>query len=82
MAVWLERTHGIELLFVLPGVVAMIVIAALFVVALVQIMRRPLLTPLLRLGWVVALIAFPALGSIAWFAIGDKTPQLACLPRR
>lgn len=69
-------------LFVLVGIVAMGMIAALFVVALVQVLRQRFVSPLFRLLWVVALIAFPVLGSIAWFAFGDRTPQFVCSPHR
>ncbi|WP_369960130.1 PLDc N-terminal domain-containing protein [Leifsonia sp. EB34] len=70
------------ILFVLVGIVAMATIAVLFVVALVQVLRQRFISPLARLAWVVVLVALPVLGSIAWFAIGEKTPQLACPPHR
>ncbi|WP_434317171.1 PLDc N-terminal domain-containing protein [Leifsonia sp. P73] len=70
-----------EFIFVGVGIAALIAIAAFVVVALVQIARRPLISPLLRVLWVVAVIAFPVLGSIAWFAFGDRTPPVVCPPR-
>lgn len=71
-----------EFIFVFAGFAALVAIAAFVVVALVQIVRRPFVAPLLRLLWVVVVIAFPVLGTIAWFAFGDRTAREVCLPRR
>jgi hypothetical protein len=71
-----------ELIFVLAGFAALVALVAFVVIAIVQILRQPLIHPLFRLVWVVAVIAFPVFGSIAWFALGDRTPKMVCLPRR
>lgn len=71
-----------DLIFVLAGFAALGVIVVFVVVAVVQILTQPFLHPLVRLAWVVAAIAFPVLGPVAWFALRDRTPQTTCLPRR
>ncbi|MFT2751099.1 PLDc N-terminal domain-containing protein [Clavibacter sp. Sh2088] len=57
------------------AVVAPLVIAyvALAVAALVQVVRDRSLAAIARDLWVVAVIVFPVLGAIAWFAIGHRT---------
>ncbi|QNE34597.1 PLDc N-terminal domain-containing protein [Leifsonia shinshuensis] len=71
-----------ELVFVLAGFAALIVIGVFVAVAIVQILKQPFLHPLVRLAWVVAAIAFPVLGPVAWFALGDRRPLMTCLPPR
>lgn len=71
-----------EFIFVFAGFAALVAIAVFVVVALVQIVRRPFVSPLMRLLWLVGVIAFPMLGPIAWFAFGDRTSPVVCAPRR
>lgn len=71
-----------DLIFVLAGFAALIVIAVFVVVAIVQILKQPFLHPVVRLAWIVAAIAFPVLGPVAWFALGDRTQTTTPLPRR
>ncbi|WP_440694356.1 PLDc N-terminal domain-containing protein [Clavibacter nebraskensis] len=55
---------------VVPLVIAYV---ALAVAAIVQVVRDRGLTGLARDLWVAAVVVFPVLGAIAWFAIGDRT---------
>lgn len=50
--------------------------AALVVTALVQVVRSAVIARSSKLVWLVALVFVPLLGSVAWFLVGDRTPQL------
>lgn len=45
-----------------------VAIIAVVAVALVQIIRDKALAPVWRVGWVVAVVVAPLIGSLAWFA--------------
>ena len=58
-------------LVVLIGLVGVLAaVAALWVVAVVSILRAPTLPGWGIALWVLAALAFPVLGPIAWFAMG------------
>jgi hypothetical protein len=58
------------------GVVALLAYVSLVVVSLVQVIRSRSLETLPRVGWVLAVLAFPLFGTMAWFLFGDKTNNL------
>ena len=61
------------------GLVALIAFFAAYfgtiVAALLQISRVPTLRPWSRAAWILAIVAMPLLGALAWFAIGSRTPE-------
>ncbi len=68
---------GIDLLAVLGigvGVVALVVYLGLVIVAAVQILRAEI-ADLSKLAWIAAILTFPALAAIAWFALGHRTRE-------
>lgn len=55
---------------IIIGAALTIAVLAFIVIALVQVGREPNLPLPLRLLWVVAIIAFPVVGSLVWFGLG------------
>lgn len=55
-----------ELLTVV-NVLGLLALLAIFVVACFQIVRRYLVTPLVMVGWLVAVFMVPFAGVLAWF---------------
>jgi hypothetical protein len=51
--------------------------AALVITALVQVFRDKSLKEWPRIIWVVGILVFPIIGSLAWFFLGHKTSQVA-----
>lgn len=45
------------------------------VVALLQISRVPGLHSWSRAAWILAIIAMPLVGALAWFALGSRTAE-------
>jgi hypothetical protein len=45
------------------------------VIALLQISRVPGLHSWSRAAWILAIVAMPLLGALAWFALGSRTPE-------
>ena len=50
--------------------------AAFVVTAVVQVVWSAVIARASKLAWLVALVVVPLLGAIAWFLVGDRTPQL------
>jgi Phospholipase_D-nuclease N-terminal len=59
------------------GVVLAVVICvgllALFVAALLSVLRSPRLTGTGRVVWIIAVFVFPLLGPLAWFLVGRRS---------
>jgi len=53
--------------------VIVLALLALFIAALVSILRTPRLSGGGKLLWIVIVLVFPLLGSIVWFAFGRRT---------
>jgi len=47
-------------------------LVALFVVAVVSVLRSPRLTGTGRALWIAGLLVFPLLGPLAWFLVGRR----------
>lgn len=61
---------------VVGAVLALIVVAglvALFVAAVVSVLRSPRLTGTGRILWIIAVLIFPLLGPLAWFLVGRRS---------
>jgi len=50
--------------------------AALVVTAIVQVVCSKVISYPAAVVWVVAIVVFPLVGSLAWFFIGNKTTQI------
>ncbi|GAA1144568.1 hypothetical protein GCM10009672_14580 [Nesterenkonia lutea] len=61
-----------SVLFLLFGLAAVAVVVGFIVIALIQVLREPLLPPALRMCWVIVLIALPILGTLVWFVFGQS----------
>lgn len=51
-----------------------VALLAFFVAAVVSVARLPVLTPVGRAGWILAVLVFPFLGPLAWFSVGRGGP--------
>lgn len=49
-----------------------LLVLALFVAALLDVLRRPGVAGPARLAWVVVIVLLPLLGSLLWFALRDR----------
>ena len=47
----------------------------LMVAATVSLLRSPALDPVLRLLWLLVILAFPVAGAGLWFALGRRAPR-------
>lgn len=54
-----------------------LIIAALFIAALVSIVRNKRQTPLATVLWVLVVFAVPVLGPLLWFLAGRRLSQAA-----
>jgi hypothetical protein len=50
-----------------------VALAALFVAALLSVLRSPRLTGAGRAAWAIAVLVFPLLGPLAWFLAGRRS---------
>lgn len=50
--------------------------AALVVTAIVQVVRSKTISYPAAVAWVVAIVVFPLVGSLAWFFIGNRTTHI------
>ena len=50
--------------------------AALVITAVVQVLRSSTIASSSKIAWLVGIVIVPLIGSVAWFLVGDKTPQL------
>ncbi len=55
--------------------VAGAVVVVLMVAASVSLLRSPALDPVLRLLWLLVILAFPVAGAGLWFALGRRAPR-------
>ncbi|EYT47954.1 PLDc N-terminal domain-containing protein [Kocuria sp. UCD-OTCP] len=55
--------------------VAGAVVVVLMVTATVSLLRNPALDPVLRLLWLLVILAFPVAGAGLWFALGRRAPR-------
>lgn len=55
--------------------VAGAVVVVLMVAATVSLLRSPALDPVLRLLWLLVILAFPVAGAGLWFVLGRRTPR-------
>lgn len=62
-------------LFISLGVISMIVIAVLWIFALMQVAKAEI-DPTAKAVWVLIILVAPVIGAIAWFAIGSKSRTL------
>ena len=60
--------------YVVSGV-CLAVYAALVITALMQVFRSGSLKEVSRILWIVGIVIFPIIGSLAWFALGHRTPR-------
>ncbi|MFI7483575.1 PLD nuclease N-terminal domain-containing protein [Kocuria sp. M1R5S2] len=51
------------------------VVVALMVAASVSLLRTPDQDPVLRLFWLLVILAFPVAGAGLWFVLGRRTPR-------
>jgi hypothetical protein len=51
------------------------VVVVLMVAASVSLLRSPALDPVLRLLWLLVILAFPVAGAGLWFALGRRAPR-------
>jgi len=63
-------------LAVAVAALVLVAYAAFVVTAVVQVVRSAVIARSSKLVWLVALVFVPLLGSVAWFLVGDRTPQL------
>jgi uncharacterized integral membrane protein len=63
-------------IFLLVAAIAGAVILVLVIVALVQVARQPKMDPIVRALWILIIVVAPIVGSIVWFAIGQRTTTL------
>jgi hypothetical protein len=55
-------------------------VVALLVAATVSLLRTGGQDPVLRLLWLLVILAFPVVGSALWFALGRRDPRLRNSP--
>jgi len=63
-------------LAVAVAALVLVAYAAFVVTAVVQVVRSAVIARASKLAWLVVLVVVPLLGSVAWFLVGDRTPQL------
>ena len=63
-------------LAVAVAALVLVAYAAFVVTAVVQVVRSAVVARASKLAWLVVLVVVPLLGSVAWFLVGDRTPQL------
>lgn len=51
------------------------VVVALMVAASASLLRTPAQDPVLRLLWLLVILAFPVAGAGLWFALGRRAPR-------
>jgi Phospholipase_D-nuclease N-terminal len=54
-------------------VVVGVALVALFVAALLSVLRSPRLTGTGRIAWTIGVLIFPLLGPLAWFLVGRRS---------
>jgi Phospholipase_D-nuclease N-terminal len=55
------------------AVVVGLALLALFVAALLSVLRSTRLTGTGRIVWIIAVLVFPLLGPLAWFLVGRRS---------
>ncbi len=63
-------------IFLMVAAIAGAVILVLVIVALVQVARQPKVDPIVRALWILIIVVAPIVGTIVWFAMGQKTTTL------
>ncbi|MCJ8505120.1 PLDc N-terminal domain-containing protein [Kocuria flava] len=53
------------------------VVVVLMVAAAASLLRTPGQDPVLRLLWLLVVLAFPVVGAALWFALGRRAPRPA-----
>jgi hypothetical protein len=66
----------VNVLAAVVGTAALLLYVSLVVTSLVQVVRSRTIETLARVGWVLAIIAFPLFGTMAWFLVGHKTKSV------
>ncbi|MFC6357058.1 PLDc N-terminal domain-containing protein [Luethyella okanaganae] len=66
----------LPLLLILLGGIAAVAWLVFIVIAAVQVVRSTTIQYWSKVLWVAALIIFPFLGVVAWYAFGDRTRQV------
>ncbi|WAB80634.1 PLDc N-terminal domain-containing protein [Microcella daejeonensis] len=61
--------------FILAAVCGVIVIAFI-VVAVLQVVRSTDISLTARTAWVIGIVVAPLIGAMAWYLLGDRTPQI------
>ena len=59
--------------YLVISIICIVVVALLWVLALVQVAKTTTLDPTAKALWVLIVLVFPVLGAIVWFAIGAKS---------
>jgi hypothetical protein len=62
-------------------IIAMIAAFVLFIAALISIVRAPRASMAERVIWVIVVLILPLLGSIVWFAVGQRFATAGDPPR-
>jgi hypothetical protein len=61
---------------IIVGFLALAAWLAFIVIAAVQIVRSSQMEYVSKVLWVAALVVFPLLGVLAWYAFGDRTRRI------
>ncbi|WP_349865480.1 PLDc N-terminal domain-containing protein [Leifsonia sp. WHRI 6310E] len=62
--------------FIIVGFLALAAWLTFVVIAAVQIIRSRQMEYWSKVLWVAALVIFPLLGVLAWYAVGDRTQRV------
>ena len=54
----------------------LVIYAALVITAVVQVLRSTAIAQTSKIAWIVGIVIFPLIGSVAWFLLGDKTTRV------
>jgi len=61
---------------IILGALAGAIVLAFIIIAAVQVVRSVDISLTAKTVWIVAIIAAPLVGAMAWYLIGDRTPQI------